>query len=257
VTSFGATPRPRFARFPSKWIPSGWRIIRPERPVGAFVQTDFGLGPTLSNGYLLRRLNAKVPRRSSVYIAQTIRQLVGLGPAHPDEKIQYLNERDMGFRMFTQERPELGQISLDRLHDQAFGKRVVLIIVRSTGFDGLGDEQKDASGVQRHEIGRFQWRYCLLEESSVWGRRLSTRNCQAHACVALRYLSASYGKTAGATQNPNTGKINSSSFPPISLSKNLSAFADNLYTAADESCQILFLFRRLFFFFGVSPGSSS
>jgi len=51
--------------------------------------------------------------------------------------------------MVTQERPELGQISLDRLHDQAFGKRVVLIIVSSTGFNGLCDEQKDASGVQR------------------------------------------------------------------------------------------------------------
>ncbi len=85
---------------------------------------------------------------SPVDIAQSVCQLVGLRPAHPHEYIQNLHECDMAFRTSAQERPELGQIPLDRLHNQVFGKRVVLIIVDRTGFDRLGDEQKDASGVQ-------------------------------------------------------------------------------------------------------------
>src|SRR5580704_10173735 len=103
------------------------------------------------------RLAAMAPKEmahrylSPVDIAQSVCQLVGLRPAHPNEYIQNLHECDVAFRTSAQEWPELGQISLDRLHNQVFGKRVVLIIVDSTGFDGLCDEQKDASGVQWDE----------------------------------------------------------------------------------------------------------
>ena len=54
----------------------------------------------------------------------------------------------MAFGMFSQQRPELGQISFDRLHDEFFGERFVLIIVGGAGFDRLGDEQKNADRVE-------------------------------------------------------------------------------------------------------------
>jgi len=55
--------------------------------------------------------------RLSVDIAQSVFQSVSLGPADTDEDIEDLHERDMAFGMFSQQRPELGQISFDRLHD--------------------------------------------------------------------------------------------------------------------------------------------
>jgi hypothetical protein len=71
----------------------------------------------------------KVLWRLSVDIAQSVCQLVRMGSADAVEDIKDLHEGDVAFRMVSQERSELSQISFDRLHDDFFGERFVLITV--------------------------------------------------------------------------------------------------------------------------------